>query len=677
MVELRPILPGDPSYDWQGNLRNLSAEHAEGIGAYDQGNLVGSLTWRALGNAVHLVAAFVEPAYRSQGLFKRLFQYVSALHPDMPIQGDSEEGNPVKGLYDLHNYHLQRGLTLARNRDILWSEKGDFYGEDLEQKEGSEGRQAVGWRESQAQGYVTAGNEGEEYAWPSFDDIHEISLGAVENHQGYRDPGLVEGAVGNTQMMQQYGQHNDIFDTAAHLIAKIQRQQAIVEGNKRTATNVGIAFLANNGYDTSGLTDSEEKEDRLIWLVYNISDAVNAGGDAIIDELAAFLRENCKPEAHTAGIFKDDGLGTAFWFDPQSGLHWGDTHYMIFHGLFGSPTEEDYSSRHQGVYGWVYPDPYDTEHADEPNYDINFGTDFGAHANFNANPQLERDAVEEIEGQLGYPATDVYSNWSDRYHERNAGHAYESEDLDTARADTLTTPGAETHCQNCGSQINQGEICGDCGSENLMWWTEGEGLAPFKGSWLEDEDFNLLDKPLPIVYNTKTSDWDDQFEEPVDEDLGNFEQETNHLSEAEKQECGIEGPFEVDGWTVYTRDCGDVYPTHDAIWIDRGNKVALIGWQGHHHDLFQGSNFFQNLVQSASPYNQTAGHFRTEPSQDEPFPAGWGWHGSEGNKEEKNVLKQVIKKHYNVNKLKDLYQPNENAENDYFEGGDEPDEGYA
>lgn len=657
MVELRPILPGDPSYDWQGNIRNLSAEHAEGIGAYDQGQLVGSLTWRNLGNVIHLVAAFVEPVYRSQGLFKRLFQYVQALHPDMPIQGESEEGNPVKGLYDLHNYHTTRGLALAH--------------ESMGQEQGKEDGSKAPWRECQAQAYV-ASNEEDEYAWPSLDDIHDISLDAVDNHQGYRDPGLIEGAVGNTQMQQQYGQHEDIFDTAAQLITKLQRQQGLVEGNKRTATNVGLAFLENNGYDTSLAYHSEAAEDELIKHIMAC-----AANDNAIPALAEYLRKHSHPEMKTAGLFKEDGLGTAFWYDPQSGLHFGDTHYMIFHNMFGSPPENDYEQRHQGVYGWVYPDPHDTEHGTEPNYDINFGTDFGAHANFNANPQLERDAVEEIEGQIGYPATDVYSNWSDRYHERNAGHAYESEDLDEERADQVALNN-QTQCQNCGSQI-AGDLCGNCGTENLQWWTEGQGLAPFKGSWIEDEDFNLflLDKLPPVVYNSKTSDWEDQFEEPVDEDLGNFEQETNQLSEAEKQECGIEGPFDIDGWTVYTRDCGDVYPTHDAIWLDRGNKVALIGWQGHHHDLFNGSNFFQNLIQNASPYNQTAGHFRTEPSQDEPFPAGWGWHGSEGNKEEKNVLKQVIKKHYNVNKLKDLYQSNPEAEEDYFDGGDEPDEGYA
>ena len=143
------------------------------------------------------------------------------------------------------------------------------------------------------------------------------------------------------------------------------------------------------------------------------------------------------------------------------------------------------------------------------------------------------------------------------------------------------------------------------------------------------------------------------------------------MTQEEKEKYGIEGPHEVDGWTIYGRDCENVYPTHDALWIDRQNKIMLIGYQGHHQDLFQ-SPFLSQLMQNASPYEQTAGHFRSEPSTTEPFPAGWGWHGNQGTKEEKNVLKQVLKQHYNVASLKDLYKPNEDAEENWFD-----DEGMA
>ena len=172
---------------------------------------------------------------------------------------------------------------------------GTYEQEDHQDDSSAQGAASQDGREAQerlpqAQGYVALASG--EYRWPDWDDIDTISQAAVENHQGYRDIGLIQGAVGNTQMQHQYGAHADIFDTAANLIAKIQRQQAIVEGNKRTATAVGMQFLEDNGYDTSACSVDEATEDRLIWLVYNISDA---GGDAVIEQLAEFLREHCRP----------------------------------------------------------------------------------------------------------------------------------------------------------------------------------------------------------------------------------------------------------------------------------------------------------------------------------------------------------------------------------------------
>jgi len=195
-------------------------------------------------------------------------------------------------------------------------------------------------------------------------------------------------------------------------------------------------------------------------------------------------------------------------------------------------------------------------------------------------------------------------------------------------------------------------------------------------SWEEDLQFTrlaALDKAWSVGYNSKTANaWDEAFEEPiVDEDLGEFEQETNHLTEQEKQAQGIEGPFEIDGWTVYTRDCNNQYPTHDAIWMDRGKKIMAIGWQGGHGHLFGDSPFMFSLTANGSPYDQTTGHFRQAPSTTEPFPAGWGWHGDPASKEERNILKQIIKDHYKVDKLKDLYKSDEDAEENYFDVGND------
>jgi 2'-5' RNA ligase len=132
----------------------------------------------------------------------------------------------------------------------------------------------------------------EEYDWPSLQDVKDVSEATVVPHQGYRDEGLIEGAIGNTQMMHHYGQFNDIFDLVAHLVAKLQRQQAIVEGNKRTAIMTGIQFLENHGYDARPLLN-EPLEDEMIRLIYNFSDS--EADESTIPALAEFLREHVKP----------------------------------------------------------------------------------------------------------------------------------------------------------------------------------------------------------------------------------------------------------------------------------------------------------------------------------------------------------------------------------------------
>lgn len=93
------------------------------------------------------------------------------------------------------------------------------------------------------------GSEGQiEFSWPTGEDVLALGQMAVDNWQGVRDPGLVHAAVGAAQNQHYYGGITDPFLLAAHLINNIQRQQAIVEGNKRTATIAGLSFLIENGY---------------------------------------------------------------------------------------------------------------------------------------------------------------------------------------------------------------------------------------------------------------------------------------------------------------------------------------------------------------------------------------------------------------------------------------------
>jgi death-on-curing protein len=87
-------------------------------------------------------------------------------------------------------------------------------------------------------------------AWPSSDDLLDLSRAAVENHQGFRDKRLIDAALGAARNRIGY-EGGDIFDAAAHLANNIQRQQALVDGNKRLGLAAAFDLLRRNGVDTA------------------------------------------------------------------------------------------------------------------------------------------------------------------------------------------------------------------------------------------------------------------------------------------------------------------------------------------------------------------------------------------------------------------------------------------
>lgn len=160
--------------------------------------------------------------------------------------------------------------------------------------------------------------------------------------------------------------------------------------------------------------------------------------------------------------------------------------------------------------------------------------------------------------------------------------------------------------------------------------------------WLE------LDESPSISYNILHNDlWSESEGEPL----------------PKKKANGEDGPYiyhgkqDVDGWEVHEMESGE-YPDHDAIFIDRNNNRVIINYQGHHSPMFEQFGEFMN----DAGYSQVAGHFRSAPSTTEPYPAGWGWHTGPANAEEKKVLKKVLKNHYQIQQLKDLYTPDESGE---------------
>jgi len=178
-------------------------------------------------------------AWFNPGYFKRLWQHSFPKRQIRHVILD--KGN---GQHEVVHHH--------QGSAILEANEEDHRQEASHEEDRPEAPEAL----QEAQEHVAMG---EKYAWPDWDDVDFLSHEAVENHQGYRDPDAVMGAVGNTQMAYQYGQHNDIFDTAADLLYKIQRQQAVVDGNKRTGAAVALHFLEENGVDTTPLVDRYEE----------------------------------------------------------------------------------------------------------------------------------------------------------------------------------------------------------------------------------------------------------------------------------------------------------------------------------------------------------------------------------------------------------------------------------
>lgn len=81
-------------------------------------------------------------------------------------------------------------------------------------------------------------------------DIHEDQLAAFGGRAGVRDRGLLEGAVAAPQAG--FGEeelYKDVFEKAAVYAFSIAESQPFVDGNKRTALNAALLFLALNEYE--------------------------------------------------------------------------------------------------------------------------------------------------------------------------------------------------------------------------------------------------------------------------------------------------------------------------------------------------------------------------------------------------------------------------------------------
>ena len=84
---------------------------------------------------------------------------------------------------------------------------------------------------------------------------HDASLQRHGGSAGIRDAGLLQSAVDQPLNDYFYGRA-DLFGIAAAYAFHIAQAQAFLDGNKRTAIAVALAFLEQNGIATSTSTDS-------------------------------------------------------------------------------------------------------------------------------------------------------------------------------------------------------------------------------------------------------------------------------------------------------------------------------------------------------------------------------------------------------------------------------------
>lgn len=88
------------------------------------------------------------------------------------------------------------------------------------------------------------------------DALHRLSLEQHGGQDGLRNEHGLESALAQPMNMFAYGQ-GDLFDLAAAYAYHIAENQPFIDGNKRTAITTALAFLEQNGVNTSSITDAE------------------------------------------------------------------------------------------------------------------------------------------------------------------------------------------------------------------------------------------------------------------------------------------------------------------------------------------------------------------------------------------------------------------------------------
>ncbi len=89
----------------------------------------------------------------------------------------------------------------------------------------------------------------------SGDYLHHRSLTEFGGQDGIRDDNAYESAINQPINVYCYA-NGDLFDIAAAYAFHIAENQPFIDGNKRTAIAMALAFLQANGIDTLRLDDA-------------------------------------------------------------------------------------------------------------------------------------------------------------------------------------------------------------------------------------------------------------------------------------------------------------------------------------------------------------------------------------------------------------------------------------
>jgi death on curing protein len=114
--------------------------------------------------------------------------------------------------------------------------------------------------------------------------LHNEQLAEHGGSDGLRDESLLDSALAKPLNVFAYAENPDIFRLAASYAFGIARNHAFVDGNKRTAMVVSLAFLDLNGWDV--LATKEEFYETFLHL---------ADGSLSEEELTAWLTSHAVP----------------------------------------------------------------------------------------------------------------------------------------------------------------------------------------------------------------------------------------------------------------------------------------------------------------------------------------------------------------------------------------------